>query len=250
MNEKTLSDGYLVICKDYAVKHLPHQDQMIKLCHPQNSKTWDANLAVISDGACTLSCILTAGWLGFVRDNNLREGDICAFEVSKNDSRVMITVHPLKESGHPEYVITGHTKPASQQKKKWTHPGYVVARSIKLTRKQKRKIEERIQAIRPEIKIFVSVLQRSSYSLYIEQGYADCHLPREDQIMRLRLPGKNDTWKAKLYVGDKVNGKFNALRRGWKKLVKDNKLQEGDMCLFELLKNEEELTMNVHIIKA
>uniref|UniRef100_A0A453JTC6 TF-B3 domain-containing protein n=1 Tax=Aegilops tauschii subsp. strangulata TaxID=200361 RepID=A0A453JTC6_AEGTS len=71
---------------------------------------------------------------------------------------------------------------------------------------------------------------------YIEQGYADCHLPREDQIMRLRLPGKNDTWKAKLYVGDKVNGKFNALRRGWKKLVKDNKLQEGDMCLFELLK--------------
>ncbi|KAM3272340.1 hypothetical protein ACQJBY_042471 [Aegilops geniculata] len=250
MNEKTLSDGYLVICKEYAVKHLPHQDQMIKLCHPQNSKTWDANLAVISDGACTLSCILTAGWLGFVRDNNLREGDICAFEVSKNDCRVMITVHPLKESGHPEYVITGHTKPARQQKKKWTHPGYVVTRSIKLTRKQKRKIEERIQAIQPEIKIFVSVLQRSRYSLYIEQGYADCHLPREDQTMRLRLPGKNDTWKAKLYVGDEVNGKFNALRRGWKKFVKDNKLQEGDMCLFELLKNEEELTMNVHIIKA
>ena len=37
---------------------------------------------------------------------------------------------------------------------------------------------------------------------------------------------------------------------GWNKFADDNKLQQGDMCLFELLKNEEELTINVHIIRG
>uniref|UniRef100_N1R3W8 B3 domain-containing protein n=1 Tax=Aegilops tauschii TaxID=37682 RepID=N1R3W8_AEGTA len=244
MNEKSLSDGCLVICKDFAAKHLPHKDQTIKLCYPQNSKTWDANLAVITDGACTRSCILAAGWLDFVRDNNLREGDICAFEVSKDHDRVIITVHLLKN-----VVVTGHTKSTSQQQKKWTHPGYVVTKYTKLTCKQKRKIEERIQAIRPETRIFVSIIYSSRAKLSIEVRYATAHLPREEQWVRLQLPGKNHTWKAKLYIGDKDKGKCYALQTGWKKFVDDNKLQDDDMCLFELLKNEE-LTMNVHIIRG
>jgi hypothetical protein len=40
------------------------------------------------------------------------------------------------------------------------------------------------------------------------------------------------------------------LVQGWTKFTKDNNLQQGDMCLFELLKNEKELTMNVHIIRG
>lgn len=67
--------------------------------------------------------------------------------------------------------------------------------------------------------------------------------------MRLQVPGKNHTWEAKLYIGDKEKCKFYELHTGWKKFVNDNKLQDDDMCLFELLKNEQVLTMNVHIIR-
>lgn len=250
MNEKSVHDGYLVICKDYAVKHLPHQDQTIKLCHPENSKAWDASLKVITDGKRILSCILCTGWTGFVRDNKLREGDICAFEVSKSDNGETITVHHLTESPHPEYVATGHTKPTRKQKTKVAHQGYVATKGTKLTSKQKRKIEKKLQAIQPEIEIFVALMRSNRASVYFKQSYADDHLPREDQAMMLRRPGKKRTWRVKLQIGDKDKGKFYELRKGWRKFVNKNKLQEGDLCLFELLKNEEEPSMNVYIIRG
>ncbi|KAM0862056.1 hypothetical protein ACQ4PT_045497 [Festuca glaucescens] len=248
MNKRSLSDGFQVICKEYAVTHLPHQDQTIKICHPENSKTWDASLKVITDGTCTLSCILTAGWLGFVRDNKLQEGDICALEVLKSDGTVTITVHHLTESPHPEYVATRHTKPTCQQKTKVTKPRYVATKGTKLTREQERKIEERLQDIQPKIEIFVSPIRSYRAGVYFKQSYADDHLPHEDQTMMLRRPGRRHTWRVELHIADKENGKFYELWKGWKKFVNKNKLQEGDLCLFELLKNEGEHTMNAYII--
>jgi hypothetical protein len=39
------------------------------------------------------------------------------------------------------------------------------------------------------------------------------------------------------------------LSQGWKQFAHDNKLQVGDLCLFELLESTK-YTMNVHIIHA
>ena len=40
-----------------------------------------------------------------------------------------------------------------------------------------------------------------------------------------------------------------SLAQGWKQFARDNKLQVGDLCLFELLENTK-YTMNVHVIRA
>jgi hypothetical protein len=82
---------------------------------------------------------------------------------------------------------------------------------------------------------------------YIQLQYAYDHLPQNEQMVRLRRPEGNQTWNTKLRITD--GGKMYQLGRGWSKFTRDNKLQRGDMCLFELLKNEEKLTMNVHIIR-
>ncbi|CAM0949215.1 unnamed protein product [Alopecurus aequalis] len=92
---KTSLFGSLVFCKDYAAKHLPHEDKFITLCHPQKSNIWVDNLKVNTDGTCMLS----AGWSCFVRHNELRVGDICIFEVSKSNGEVTMAVHTL-ERGH------------------------------------------------------------------------------------------------------------------------------------------------------
>lgn len=36
---------------------------------------------------------------------------------------------------------------------------------------------------------------------------------------------------------------------GWSKFISDNSLRLGDICLFELKRNEEELTMIVHLLR-
>jgi hypothetical protein len=42
------------------------------------------------------------GWLGFICDNGLKEGDICIFEPSKGTRRVTLIFHPLEETHHPK----------------------------------------------------------------------------------------------------------------------------------------------------
>ncbi|KQJ86040.1 B3 domain-containing protein Os12g0591400 isoform X2 [Brachypodium distachyon] len=100
LNKTSLSES-LVICKAYAVKHLPHEDQPITLCHPQSSKTWDASFRVIIYGTSILPCITSTGWLEFVQDSKLQEGDICIFEISKSDGRVIMVIHSLEGGYHP-----------------------------------------------------------------------------------------------------------------------------------------------------
>jgi hypothetical protein len=43
---------------------------------------------------------LSAGWLGFVQDNKLQEGDTCVFEVLKDPRSFTMKVHLLKANYH------------------------------------------------------------------------------------------------------------------------------------------------------
>lgn len=137
---------------------------------------------------------------------------------------------------------------SSSQKLRSELKRYVVTKRTKLTYKQKRKIKERLQAINPDITIFVSLVHRNRSHLYIKLRYAYDHLPSKEQTVKLQRPEVNCTWKTKLQITN--GGKMYELVQGWTKFTKDNNLQQGDMCLFELLKNEKELTMNVHIIRG
>jgi hypothetical protein len=42
------------------------------------------------------------GWLGFICDNGLKEGDICIFEPSKGTRRATLIFHPLEETHRPK----------------------------------------------------------------------------------------------------------------------------------------------------
>ena len=61
----------------------------------------------------------------------------------------------------------------------------------------------------------------------------------------LQCCGKS--WEVRCVVRNKRRTK--RLVKGWKQFARDNKLQLGDFCLFELLENMKH-TMNVHIIRA
>jgi hypothetical protein len=65
---------FQVIRKDYALVHFPRESQTITLQVPRKSKDWQCNLRVKPDGQSNLR-------LGkFVRDNSVREGDVCIFQ--------------------------------------------------------------------------------------------------------------------------------------------------------------------------
>uniref|UniRef100_A0ACD6A0V9 Uncharacterized protein n=1 Tax=Avena sativa TaxID=4498 RepID=A0ACD6A0V9_AVESA len=239
MANTSLVDGFLVICKDYAIKYLPGEDEFITLSHASNSKTWGAHFKINSDGTYHLS----AGWLGFVHDNQLQEGDTCVFEVLKSRGSFTITVHLLKASYHhpPGFVTSANGfRPEDN---------VMFSRFTTLKGLLKTKVYEKVEAIKPEIPIFVSVMLKSNMArgscLAFSMDYARDYLPKESQIIRLHRPGESTTWKTTF----KIHDGRRWLVGGWRQFANDNKLKIDDVCLFERMKNRKKLRLMVHIIR-
>ncbi|KAJ7982706.1 B3 domain-containing protein [Quillaja saponaria] len=64
---------YVYVRTAFASKYLPHKEN-IKL--QVDGKQWPARLCPASSGK-----VILAGWADFVRDNNLKNGDVCVFEM-------------------------------------------------------------------------------------------------------------------------------------------------------------------------
>ncbi|XP_006664156.1 B3 domain-containing protein LOC_Os12g40080-like [Oryza brachyantha] len=243
IDKASVTNGSLTISKDYAVRYLLHENETIKLCHSGRSMTWDISLDIETDDQYAIS----TGWLDFIRDNHLQEGDTCVFEASKNKREVALIFHPLKQSLHSK--PPGYAPSTRCPRNGISKPNYIVTKFTTLSGKLEREVEAKVQAIQSEIPIFVAVMRDSCIRgnasvLCFNAKYAAEYLPRESKTMRLLLPKK----KYKCKVAFQINHRVHKLVGGWRKFIGDNKLKVGDVCLFQLMKNEK-LTMLVHIIR-
>lgn len=72
-------------------------------------------------------------------------------------------------------------------------------------------------------------------------------LPQKSQEIILRVdPCARKEWKVKYCVGETA-ARFIGK---WRNFVRDNDLEEGDVCVFELSKSKKKTTMTVHIFRA
>ncbi|XP_044946658.1 B3 domain-containing protein LOC_Os12g40080-like [Hordeum vulgare subsp. vulgare] len=256
MNKTSMARS-LVICKDYAAKYLPHEDQFITLCHPSKSSTWIDHLKVITDG----SCMLSAGWSCFVLHNELRESDVCVFEVSQSTGEMTMVVHSLERGHHLQ-----DEEPESQNKCNYpvkskaimeesdeeyaeSKSNYYYSKYAKgLTGEEQEDIFRSV-LIQQGNPVYIAVLQKNHVSrkpnlLFIPKEFAAKHLAaRSHDIMLLRPNGKKK-WRVWYYYHSTFRG-FNGTP--WTKFVCDNELREGYICVFELIKGVHKATMFVHV---
>ncbi|PVH31508.1 hypothetical protein PAHAL_9G164900 [Panicum hallii] len=127
-------------------------------------------------------------------------------------------------------------------------PPYIVPSRSCLSRSQKKIVEAKVRAIQSEAPIYIVIMKSSSIVVskqMLEFGahYAAAYLPAREQTMVLQCKGK--IWNTDMVIR---NGHRLFLRGGWPKFVCDNGLRLGDICLFQLKKNESKLTMEVHVI--
>ncbi|XP_044395353.1 B3 domain-containing protein_Os12g40080 isoform X4 [Triticum aestivum] len=257
---KTSMSGSLVICKDYAAKYLPHEEQFITLCHPHKSNIWVDNLKVITDG----SCMLSVGWSCFVLHNELRESDICLFEVSKNDGEVTMVVHSL-EGGHhlqgkePEsqnkcsYPVKVEVTEEEESDKEHAESSYYYSRyAYDLTGEEQEEIF-RSALIQQGNPVYVAVLQENHVSsrnnlLTFPREFAAKHLAERSHDILLLRPNRREKWCVRYYYHSMMRIQGFSYR-SWTKFVSDNGLQEGHVCVFELMKGVCEATMMVHVFR-
>ncbi|KAE8809952.1 B3 domain-containing protein [Hordeum vulgare] len=220
----------LVIPKDYALAHFPRKNQTIKLQLPEQSNKWHCEFRVKSDGGrCNLKeC-------GFVRDNNLLEGDLCVFQPMTNQTF---------SSGYEDHRISERYKDIS------CDLPYMMPMGAHLTDVQEKIVLEKVGAIASDLHIYVAVMTKTNVrvalvSLTFATQYAVKYLQNGSRSFVLQLEGKSQRWHGEM------RDKKGALRisGGWTSFASDNGLREGDICLFELMKNKGGLKkMTVYII--
>uniref|UniRef100_A0ACD6A6Z2 Uncharacterized protein n=1 Tax=Avena sativa TaxID=4498 RepID=A0ACD6A6Z2_AVESA len=117
-----------------------------------------------------------------------------------------------------------------------------------LTPIQKKAVKRKLQLIDSEIPICVVVMHNSNvtgrFCLSISKKYVDKYLGDEVRSIWLERHGR----KYQVTLGRKP--KNNRVVSGWAKFVRENKLQAGDICLFELLRHCKLPAMKVHILRV
>ncbi|KAJ1294505.1 hypothetical protein BS78_01G151500 [Paspalum vaginatum] len=133
-------------------------------------------------------------------------------------------------------------------------PSYILPQRTKLSNVQKNKLKEKVRAICSEIPIYGCVMNKTNVSdkyrsMDFCAEYAQTYLPFKERTVMLRCHGKSWEVMGRIRQVSRSRRKFKTLRKGWAQFAGDNKLQLGDLCLFEPLKTKKH-TMNVHIIRT
>ncbi|KAI4997864.1 hypothetical protein ZWY2020_053206 [Hordeum vulgare] len=210
----------LTITKECAAAHFPHESASAILQRRREQK-----------------CIhkIRGEWSDFVCDNHVEEADICIFVSTKGGGRFTFTVHLI----HSE--SKAHACPFV--------PPYILPKTRFLSPLQKIIVEDKAQAIQLEAHFYVAIMNKINvgvkghYNLEFGAKYAAVYLPKKEQTILLQRTGKE--WQTQMRIR---RGRRRFLEKGWCEFATDNRLQVGDLCLFELKRNRRKLTMIVHII--
>ncbi|TKW29342.1 hypothetical protein SEVIR_3G389400v4 [Setaria viridis] len=108
-----------------------------------------------------------------------------------------------------------------------------------------------LASIRSDNPAFVTVLQMShvrrknNFLIFPNRFVADHFDSRLHEITLVR-PNRKDKWCVKYYYARSAQGVRNYT---FSKFVQENRLREGDICAFELMKGSRRVTMTVHAIR-
>ncbi|OEL18088.1 putative B3 domain-containing protein, partial [Dichanthelium oligosanthes] len=138
---------------------------------------------------------------------------------------------------------------SSEEHEAHSVPSYILPKRTSLTDVQKKKLKEKVRAICSEIPIYGRVMKNTDISgkrtdFCVE--YGDAYLPFKERTLMLHRHGKSWEVLCRVQV-QRGQRNFKRLSKGWKGFARDNNLQLGDLCLFELLKTKKYM-MNVHVV--
>lgn len=237
----------------------------------------------------------------FVRDNNVREGDIYLLQPMENvkQRRFTITVHLFhkasldhspggtndnigpnnerrstkmasvkEEPDGEEYSAEHEDHGVSDDSEGSSEPPFMLPLRPCLTPAQEKKVWEKVKEIQPGRPFYVAIINKSNVykpgnhtpTLNFGSQYAARYLGEKFAAGRrggkisviclvFQREGKSRSWPTELCHHVRDTGLEFRVIKGWPSFVRDNRLRKGDLCLFNLMKNEEPLKMMVYIIR-
>ncbi|KAM7523660.1 hypothetical protein LguiA_013562 [Lonicera macranthoides] len=170
--------------------------------------------------------VFSAGWCKFVADNTLKEGDVCRFElIQRNDYAYAFNVAIARGNG-----TRNKAQGKSEEMKGLKSREGSSKRTVKVNIKE---ASCKFISKHPFFQIVLSPTYVSNGFLNIPSNFRKSYMNRGPATATL---GHSNKWWAVNVKGYGSRG-FHFCG-GWNKFVKENSLQVGDVCSFEMIEED------------
>ncbi|KAL6622541.1 hypothetical protein ACP70R_032420 [Stipagrostis hirtigluma subsp. patula] len=163
-------------------------------------------------------------------------------------------IKPSKESEHPNSSSCDVKQEAMEEDESdnvYADSKYYYSRfANRLTDEEKEEILS-LAPICPDNPAYVTVLQKShcqrkNNTLTIPSRFAADHLEARSQYITLRRANREEKWSVR-YYHTRYTRCIQSIQLF--NFVRENKLREGDISIFELMKRAKNVTMTVHVVR-
>ncbi|KAJ4788112.1 hypothetical protein LUZ62_039358 [Rhynchospora pubera] len=221
-----------IILPEKLTRQLAHlAGKVLELKRPSGG-TWHVGLIMSGE-----KLVLQPGWNDFASANRISQNDHLVFKF-------------IGESKFEVFIFdpTGCEKGGNFEKDEQGQDGSLG--SIVEQKYKAKQLTCKVQANNP---YFLTILKKynltSPCRLRFPADFSADHLPKENLEVILCCPDQGKTWFVTSYFY--LSRNEQTLRGSTlEKFMKENELQEGDLCVFELFKNAKRLTFEVHVSRA
>eukprot|EP00257_Ricinus_communis_P028011 XP_025015425.1 B3 domain-containing transcription factor VRN1 [Ricinus communis] len=190
-----------------------------------NGRTWSIEYNIRMHPARSPCAEIIHGWKKFAEDNHLKVGDVCLFEIINNSKRTKTTAIVFKVA-----IFQGNNKKLTQGKRvRREHvekPSYsALSGEVEAA--------EKFTSLHPFFKLVLTSSCVKGGGLNVPKNFIMDMKPRTYET---NFQVKNRWWPVRLNIYLRHSrGKFSA---GWILFARENSLQAGDVCIFELIDRE------------
>ncbi|PRQ56962.1 putative transcription factor B3-Domain family [Rosa chinensis] len=255
---------YLHVPTDFAEKYLSGCSESIKL-QGSHGKQWDVRFESTNPSLP----IICRGCFQFLTDNNLEEGDVCLFELMKSKADVVLKVSILRAAEYEDTIDSSNVKKSKRAKLNQnrmcgsqdfstgqnkddgmfafdifshTYPKW----KLKFP-KETEKVTYATRMFNLKNPFFAVILQFNNFHLLIPVPFARRYLSSCAEFIKLQ-DSNGGQWDVQC---SSTNASSSVLRfgRGYNVFLTDKNLEQGDVCLFELIKRNDVL-LKVSVLRA
>ncbi|KAF9603199.1 hypothetical protein IFM89_034532 [Coptis chinensis] len=195
--------NYTPIPPSFVKRYLKDNSRNLTL-EASNGRTWVVQFIVYNNHRAHLS----KGWPKFAKQNKIKEGDVCVFEMIK-DAFLKVHIFPKAKDKLPTILNMkdGHQSPEKQEDRVDESRALKAARALKLKY--------------PSFTIFPFKFLKK-------------HLTEKLDHVTLQVSDEC-TWP----VGCLFYRGWGRMSKGWPIFQRENDIKEGDVCVFEMIEKED-----------
>ncbi|XP_027364811.1 B3 domain-containing transcription factor VRN1-like [Abrus precatorius] len=233
MHPSYVQKYFLVIPGHFIKSSQPEGDDSVTLCVSEE-RSWGVKFKTNRNNE---QVMFTTGWMNFVKDNNLKIGDVCVFEetMSVGISFRVVIFRDREESSPP--LLQAHGDGAKQRKRTRFQNSFTKRGCEGIPREDSRaNVIDDSEFPTCNNKMWENQLALTIKSTQMKYMYIPVNFIRKlaiDNVNEVTLQVGKRSWLVKLKYYPMHNyGRFSL---GWSSFVRECHLKAGDVCFFELI---------------